>query len=303
MKSIVARQKEPDSIEAGMAYREAYNKSKNYKAILWGFTFLLAVIQLSLTIIAKWELSLEVFSVVILIIYVLCNSFGKSKMKNWHHIGCKIQRFHDFYALNVGVKPPTFEIRPALIKELYEVRLSKYPNDRKDFEEWWNGRLDEISFTIGRLICSYNTFAWEVEIRNKYHFFLTYTLLGSVFLPLLLSLVLNYSVRETILLIVVPIIPFTSLVLEEWIENKGCINLSESIKNEVCTLWESTKERSFEESNVDSKVEELMVRWQTYRLNTLPIFEWLYNLTQKSMNKSMTVDTDKLINEVIESKL
>ena len=189
-----------------------------------------------------------------------------------------------------------------MIEELYESRNRKYPKDNEDFKEWWNKELHKISFSIGRLICSYNTFAWEVEIRKKYHNFLMFTLWSLIFLPVFTSLILDYSLRDTILLIIVPIVPFTSLVLEEWIENKTCINLSDSIKSDVCYLWEHTKQEAFVEANLDLKVDNLMTRWQLYRLSTLPIFEWLYKLTQSSMNKSMTVDTNNLIKEVLDSK-
>ena len=55
MLSIVDNQKTKEAIKAGLAFRQAYNYSKNYKACLWGLTFLLSAAQLLVVIISKYQ--------------------------------------------------------------------------------------------------------------------------------------------------------------------------------------------------------------------------------------------------------
>lgn len=301
MRSIVENQKTQKSIRAGMAFRQAYKKSKDSKALLWGLTFLIAASQFVAVLFSELKVNIEyldVWVVSILAIYVLVSSFGKARMRYWQDVGSIIQQHHDFYTLNVGSKPNSFEILPSLIDSLYNMRMQKYSTDVQDFNTWWNINLDTIDFSRARLISIYSTFAWEVELRTNYQKMLNWILFFSILFPIIISIVLNFTTREVILFGFVPIIPFLSLILEEWIENGECVNLADKIRNDCCNVWENVKNNKLNNDEIDFMSVELMQRWHIYRLKTLPIFEWLYKLTQKKMNYKMVIDSNSLIEDI-----
>ncbi|MGP5406310.1 S-4TM family putative pore-forming effector [Psychrobacter celer] len=301
MKSIVENQKTQKSIRAGMAFRQAYKKSKDFKALLWGFTFIIAASQFIAVLFSELKISIEyldVWIVSILATYVLFSSFGKARMRYWQDVGCIVQQYHDFYTLNVGSKPNSFDILPSLIDSLYNTRMQKNPTDVQDFNTWWNINLDTIDFSKARLISIYSTFAWEVELRTNYQKILSMILFFSILSPIMISIALNFTTREVILFGFVPVIPFFSLILEEWIENRECMSLANKIRNDCCNVWENVKNNKLNNNEIDSKSIELMQRWHIYRLKALPIFEWLYKLTQKKMNYNMVIDSNSLIEDV-----
>ena len=301
MNSIIENQKSQKSIKLGLAFRQAYKNSKDFKALLWGLTFLTAISQFIAVLFSELKLSIEYLDVCvvsILAIYVLVSSFGKAKMRYWQDIGCLVQQYHDFYTLNVGSEPKPFDISPSLIDSLYNIRIQNKPSDVQDFETWWNINLDTIDFSRARLIGIYSTFAWEVELRTNYQKRLGVILLFSILSPIIISTLLNFTLREVILFGFVPIIPFLSLILEEWLENKECVNLADKIRNDCCSVWENVKSNKLNSDEIDFMTVELMQRWHIYRLKTLPIFEWLYKLTQKKVNYDMVINSDSLIKNV-----
>ncbi|MES1964639.1 S-4TM family putative pore-forming effector [Psychrobacter sp. AH5] len=303
MKSIVENQKKEKAIEAGLAFRQAYNYSKGYKTALWGLTFLLAIVQFLAVLVDKNQIYgayLEVFVVSILALYILLSSFGKARMRYWKDIGCKIQELHDFYTLDVGNKPSKFALLPSLIQSLYKKRLKKNNEDILSFSTWWSSNLEEIDFPRARLICVYSTFSWELELRKKYQFFLIIIISIGILIPIAISIVMNFTARDIIIFGLVPIVPFISLVLEELLENIECIKTANSIRTDSCHVWDNVLDNRLNVEDINSKTIELMSRWQIYRLMTLPIFEWLYKLTQQKMNNEMLVNTDSLIEEVKE---
>lgn len=301
MNSIVESQKSQKSIKLGLAFRQAYKKSKDLKALLWGLTFLIAISQFIAVLFSELKVSIEyldVYVVSILAIYVLVSSFGKAKMRYWQDVGCIVQQYHDYYTLHVGSEPNPFDIPPSLIDSLYNIRMQNKPTDVQDFETWWNINLDTIDFSRARLISVYSTFAWEVELRTNYQNKLRMILIVSILFPIMISTLLNFTLREVILFGFVPITPFLSLILEEWLENKECISLSDKIRNDCCNVWQNVKANKLNSNEIDSMTVELMQRWHIYRLKTLPIFEWLYKLTQKKMNYDMIINSDSLIEDV-----
>lgn len=304
MQSIIQNQKKPQAIEAGLAFRQAYDYSKNYKAILWVTTFVLATVQLAIPLMGKYGFdaevlkNLEMLPVIFLALYVLCSSFGKAKMKYWHDKGCKIQNLHDYLALGVGTRIKDFEIFPSEIKRLYKIRVKSHPTDAADFANWWDGNLDKVSFQEARITCAYSTFSWEVELRKNYQTFLQ----GIFFLVIAAILIASYyyqsSIKEILLFAIVPFIPFISLVLEEIFDNKSCINVADSIRTDSCNVWYNVHDNKLNDVEINEKVEDLMNRWRIYRLTTLPIFEWLYKITQKRMNMEMVTNTSALVEQL-----
>lgn len=304
MLSIIENQKKKAAIKAGLAFRQAYNYSKNYKAILWGLTFLLAAVQLLVVIISKYQTkttyteNLEFLPVTILIIYVLISSFGKDKMRRWHDKGCEIQSLHDSVALCVTSKVRDFAIPQSEINNLYESRKKKHPDDENTFATWWDTSLNEISFAESRIVCAYVTFSWEVELRKKYHAFLNIILIIIIVVSASMALYYNFPLKEVLIFIIAPITPFISLLIEEIYDNNKCIDVAKDIKKDSCHDWQNVYNKKFTEVEINESFEKLMSRWHVYRLTTLPIFEWLYKLTQKSMNMNMVADTASLVTDL-----
>lgn len=299
MESVIINQRKEYAVSAAAAFRQAYSTTKLIKSALWSITFLLAILQLSVATIDKLKIDLTVTAISILCIYVLLGSFGKIAMMNHQILGCNIQRLHDYLVLQVCQKPNEFELPPSKIKKLAKKWFKKDAESKKrELETWWDKSLSRVSFSQARLICCYSTFSWEIELRNKYQYLLSIILTVSVLLPLSVSCFLKFNIYETLLLTIAPFTPFISLVLEEWLMNKSCLKEAEKINRNVQDVWSKVTSNSITDKKLMKETNDLMETWQTYRLTTLPIFEWLYRISRAQMEDDMIVNTESLVNQL-----
>lgn len=299
MSSIIENQKMPKAIEAGTAFRHAYNQAKNWKAVLWITTLGLATAQLSATICNALPTSgLYVTSVVLLGFYILFGSFGKDRLQQLYLRGCTIQRYHDFLTMEVGKKPNALEMPQATISKLSTAHLKKHPNEKEIFANWWSSDLAEIPFNQARLISVYSSISWETELRKQYKIFLFVIFCLSLIPPIGISIHSEFTIQESIILAVAPFTPFIGLLLEEILLNRRCHQTATDLLNKCNTVWENTLQKKLENAELRSATEDLMSQWQTYRSTALPIFDWLYYLSRTQMEKDMVINTDSLIEEL-----
>lgn len=299
MLSVIENQKKAESINAAAAFRQAYQVTKLIKASLWGVTLTLATAQLLTAIIDKSKFDLTTFTIISLCFYVILGSFGKSQMLEKQILGCTLQSLHDYLTLGVGKRPSEFDLPPSKVKRLADKWFQDNECSKKEeLATWWDKSLSSVGFPQARLICSCVTFYWEVELRKKYQLFLTLFLVASLLIPFFISLYFKFTAYEILLLAIAPFTPFLSLVLEEWLMNKNCLNTAECIRRNSQDVWCKLQCKSIDDAALMHETNVLMESWQTYRLSTLPIFEWLYRLTRRRMEDDMIVDTVSLVEQI-----
>jgi purine-cytosine permease-like protein len=145
------------------------------------------------------------------------------------------------------------------------------------------------------VIATYSTFAWENELRKKYQTLLTCSLIACVLGPLVLAMVLDYTVSQAIIFILAPFTPFISVLIDEWLTNRQNINVANSLTSECHSTWISVIAGKLSAKEIDTATAQHMNFWQNYRQTATPIFEWLYQCSQKRMEANMIIDTDELI--------
>ena len=299
MLSVVDKQKSPEAIKVGAAFRQAYCNVKRIKSILWVITFSLALVQLWVAVTGNTTTDMTAMVVILLSMYVLLGSYGKTIMNNRQALGCRIQCLHDFIVLGVGVRPNDFDLPQSQINKL-EAKWVKNDADKKRHElaTWWDNSLKDVSFSQARFICSFSTFSWELELRKKYQRLLIIILTLSILFPASISIYFKFSLFQTVVLAVAPFTPFISLVIEELLGNFACFKKAEKIRNNCKDIWGKIQSKTIKDEDLMSEVDSIMISWQNYRESTLPIFEWLYRLTRKTMEEDMIVDTQSIVEKI-----
>lgn len=299
MSSIIENQKTQKAIETGTAFRHAYDQAKNWKAALWIITLGLALVQLTIAIITSHAaLYLPVISISFLGAYVLLGSFGRTRMQYHYALGCTVQNFHDYLTMEVGSKPNILELPQSTIIKLSAARLKKHPHDKEVIASWWSKNLANVPFDKAKLICSYSTFSWESELRKKYQILLIIILIISILIPTVISVCYNFTIAKFVISGIAPFTPFISLILDECLTNYRCQQVSEDLLKKCNNLWENTLKGKNDNAELLEETESLMSQWQTYRSSTLPIFEWLYQLSRTQMEKDMVINADSLIEDI-----
>lgn len=301
MTCIVTNQQKDDAVASGTAFRFAYSQAKSWKALIWFITFIFAVLQ---TVASAYIFSNGTplidptpHVVSLLLVSVFAGSFGKLQVTKWLNMGCTLQRLHDYLVMSVGVRPTHIELPKSKIIELSQKQLSKVPGDKQELENWWSTSLDQVPFSVAKIIATYSTFAWESELRKKYQALLTVLLAASIASPVILALLLNYTISQAIIFTFAPFTPFISVVLDEWIANKQNLNIANDLTTECHSTWQNIVTGKLTDNEAASATEQHMSFWQNFRESATPIFEWFYKRSQQRMEMAMTINTDELIGD------
>ncbi|WP_394142665.1 S-4TM family putative pore-forming effector [Vibrio chagasii] len=301
MTNIIANQKSTEAIEAGTAFRFAYKKAKAWKAAIWSTTLLFAVVQ---TVASAYifsngtpEIDPTPYVVSLLLASVFAGSFGKQQVTKWINMGCTLQRLHDYLVMAVGVRPTHIELPKSKIIELGQKQIRSTPSDKQELENWWSTSLDKVPLSVAKVIATYSTFAWESELRKKYQALLTALLAASVASPIVLALLLNYTISQSIIFTIAPFTPFISVLLDEWITNRQNLNIANDLTKECHTSWRTIVTGKLSEHEIEKSTEQHMNFWQNFRQSATPIFEWIYHYSQRQMEMNMVVDTKELVKQ------
>jgi hypothetical protein len=301
MTCIVTNQKQAAAVEAGTAFRYAYDRAKFWKAWIWGAALLLAIVQTAVSVYIfagnKTPFDPAYLTMGPLLTFIFIGTFGKHLVNKWQSRGCMLQRLHDHQTMGIGVKPSQLELPRSLVGELSIKQLKEAPGDREQLETWWSSRLTDIPHPVAKIIATYSTFAWEGELRKRYQGVLVFLLITCIAIPILVSLALNYTILQSLAFVIGPFTPIIAVILDEWILNRQSLKIAEQLTLGCYNSWDNILTGKLNNDEMHSSTEQHMRYWQNFRQSATPIFEWLYKVSRKKMENNMLVDTAQLISD------
>lgn len=292
-----------ENVKIAAAFRYAYSRAKFWKSLIWALTLMLATLQLLAAInhqnlTAYLSDNLAAMVVTISLLSMLMSTLGKHYLVNrFISIGSKLQRLHDSEVLELGVKPTILEIRPSQIESMSKHWLDRNPADRPNLSEWWPNSVSELPNNLGTNLCLLSTFKWEFELRKKYGLVLLLTGTVVITSSLLLMYILDYKLPDYIVNIFVPLSPLLALIIDEWLINSTCTEVAKESSEQAHNLWHEYSSGSESDHGDKNELNKLSYLWGNYRSTASPIFDWLYWITQKTMNKDMMIDAQALVSE------
>jgi hypothetical protein len=299
---ICTRQSSEDGVKIAAAFRYAYSQAKFWKSWIWALSAILVILQLLVTINhahleAYLPSDLAAIVVVVSLTSMLMATLGRHLLINSNiELGSNLQRLHDHQILGLGIKPTILEVSQSQINRLSNKWLSKKPQDYSNISKWWPDSVAELPEKAGIVLCLFSTFRWESELRKKYSIVLL--TLGAILLAgsLYLMHILDYQIADYIVKIFTPAAPLFALMIDELLLNRSCLKVAKNASQRTLGLWSKTLDLS-ECDMVLDELDQLSFLWAQYRSSASPIFDWLYWLTQKTMNEDMVVDASALVSE------
>nr|EHZ7765403.1 hypothetical protein [Providencia rettgeri]EIJ7168545.1 hypothetical protein [Providencia rettgeri] len=241
MSCVVANQKTIPAVEAGLAFRYAYDRAKFWKACIWALALLLAVVQTGVSIYVfsghKTPFDPSYLTAAPLLAFVLISTFGKYIVSKWQSLGCTIQRLHDHLTMEVGTKPSLLELPKSRVAELSTNRERQAPQDRGQLETWWSSNLSSVPYPVAKLVATYSTFAWESELRKRYQYLLWVCLFTCVLAPFSVSIFLEQTIPESVVFVIGPFTPIIAVVIDELLMNKQSMKIAEQLTNDSHNTW------------------------------------------------------------------
>lgn len=218
MTCIVTNQKTSPAVEAGLAFRHAYDRAKFWKACIWVLALLLAIVQTAVSIYVfsghKTPFDPSYLTVLPLLAFVLISTFGKCIVSKWQTLGCNLQRLHDFLTMGVGIKPSLLELPKSKVSQLSAKREKIAPKDREQLATWWSPSLREVPYPVAKLIATYSTFAWECELRKHYQLLLTFLMVICIIIPIVVSLLCGHTLLQFIAFVFGPFTPIVAVIID-----------------------------------------------------------------------------------------
>ena len=301
MTCIVTNQKQAIAVEAGTAFRHAYNRSKFWKAWIWVIALALAIVQAGVSVYVfagnKAPFDPAFLTTGPLLTFVFISTFGKHLVSKWQSLGCTLQRLHDYQTMEIGVKPSQLELPRSLVRELSSKRLKQAPGDHEQLETWWPSTLKGVPYPVGKVIATYSTFAWESELRKRYQGVLVILLVTCIVIPILVSLAFDYTILQSLAFVIGPFTPIIAVILDEWLMNRQSLKIAEQLTQGCYNSWDNILTGKLNNDEMHSATEQHMRYWQNFRQSATPIFEWLYKVSRTQMENNMLVDTEQLISD------
>lgn len=301
MTCIVTNQKTAPAVEAGLAFRHAYDRAKFWKACIWAVALLLAIVQAGVSIYVfsgqKTSFDPSYLTALPLLAFVLISTLGKCVVSKWQSLGCDLQRLHDHLTMGVGTKPSHMELPKSLVSELSAKREKQSALDREQLETWWSSNLMAVPFPVAKLIATYSTFAWESELRKRYQHVLWVCLLACTLAPVSTSIFLSQTIMESVVFVIGPFTPIIAVLIDELLMNKQHTKIAHALTRDCYNTWTNLLSNKLNVEEVEQLTEQHMGYWQNFRQSATPIFEWLYKVSRDRMERNMLVDNDELISE------
>ncbi len=109
--------------------------------------------------------------------------------------------------------------------------------------------------------------------------------------------VLDYKLPDYIVNIFVPLSPLLALIIDEWLINSTCTEVAKESSEHAHNLWCEYGSGAVSDQEDKNELNKLSYLWGNYRSTASPIFDWLYWIAQKTMNKDMMIDAQALVSE------
>jgi hypothetical protein len=90
--------------------------------------------------------------------------------------------------------------------------------------------------------------------------------------------------------------PLLALLIDEFLLNRSALQVAQESSQQALGLWNKYFDAPEKEGGKE-ELNQLSYLWSSYRSTASPIFDWLYWITQKTMNKDMIIDANALISE------
>lgn len=302
MNEISQSQAELKNVKIAAAFRYAYRRAKLWKSWVWSLTILLAALQL-FSAINHQHLkdylpdNLAAMVVTVSLLSMLMGTLGRHFFINKYiDLGSKLQRLHDFEILGIGTKPTPLEVSQSQIERLSKKWLDNNPKDQPNLSEWWPNSISELPEQSGIALCLLSTFKWENELRKKYSIVIILSGITAGLASLSLMHILEYRISDYIVNILTPMSPLLALLIDEFLLNRSALQVAQESSQQALGLWNKYFDAPEKEGGKE-ELNQLSYLWSSYRSTASPIFDWLYWITQKTMNKDMIIDANALISE------
>lgn len=286
MTTISERQNLKENLEMLASQRVLYSKAKNFLG--WQI-FLTIFITIAISFFVLLCPKYYWFSVLSAILLVIYDIFITHHIEDIKIKASKIQELFDCSVLSLewneiisGDKPSIEDIKI----------LSKNIDDKISIINWYPDEVKEVDVNIGRILCQRSNLWWDVSLKKN---FIKNIMFFSIFVFLVIlyfGLFNDFSLRNFIVNVLFPFLPFITFFLHQYKNSKKAINNLNSLFSTVKSILEGVLSGSYSNKELKEKSRSIQNEIFNYRKNNFLVFDWYYKKQLESKEEIM-IDSAK----------
>jgi hypothetical protein len=293
--NILSRQNESENIELLAAMRQLYSEEKKLLLVqCWTAIGSSVIAFAAVTFFPKYVVLANSFAVACCFFDCL---FLQHAMGSKKRQAAQIQELFDSTVLQMAQDDDELPKPEVIIAAADRHPLS----GRETLQSWYLGKLDEVPFSVARIVCQMTNVTYDNAVRKRYVSFLWCALGVMIFAPILYSVLFSISMDKILSDIYLPVSPsiaFSGLQLKE---HRLAINRLEGLREQVQHTWASCKREK--DDALDVLARKLQNKIFSHRAESATLFDKVYWACRPKQELYGGALANKLVSEYHESKV
>ena len=290
MNDIIKKENEEISLQMLSAQRNLYKEAKNFHTFNTILCMVMSVVLGFLNVLCNECLILMQINAIYVFISIVIGPFLQEHANKVKSLAVRIQHLFDLYIYEWNWETFHFQDKP-----IYEdIKRNANSDELEELKNWYSTKIQEVSHTQGIVLCMKENVNYDISLRKKFIHFL-YVIELVVFLVVLLYIIFSSkNVCVSISVIIVPLVPSITWLIDSHMKLKSDIKDCDELKKHVFDIIDKIKK------NETIKLEELykiQARIFENRLGSYSIPDCFYSYFRDKTEELTKYDTDKLIEE------
>ncbi|WP_322925368.1 S-4TM family putative pore-forming effector [Paenibacillus campi] len=301
---ISTRQNSERSIKILAAQRQMYKDAKCISHCQFVICVLLPIIIVFVKpSIPSNTAALGIITLLSILIITL-NSFVFEKIvKHKKEKAARFQELFDTTVLDLNWNDSLCGSRGQAAHDLDRMfkKYSKKNNTLDNLKDWYPQEYSEVEVSAGRIMCQQVNTIWDGKLREYFQCFLKLLFIFSVLIIMIVGALKNDSFVNTIVSIVVPIVPIGIYVYKQYTDNKATISRSSRLSYEADHLWKKLLS-NVENSELLECSRKLQNDIYKHREGALMIWDWFYWIFRNHQEDNMKLSAEVVVEEYKNSR-
>ncbi len=169
--------------------------------------------------------------------------------------------------------------------------------DEERLMNWYPLAVKELPLHLARLVCQRTNLWYDSTLRKRYRFVLLAGCATLAAVAGMLSLAIDPNTTTFVLSTLAPMTPVMIWALRECNRQAATCEQLDRLNEEVQKLWDSSRSGATE-AEIGMRSRELQDAIFNHRATSPLIFDWVYNLLRRKLEKQMNAGAEHWVSEL-----
>ena len=156
---------------------------------------------------------------------------------------------------------------------------------KEEIKDWYLGRLDEVPFSVARIICQITNVTYDSAVRKQYLAFLIFALVVLVVIIVGVGIRDATPINKLLSDFVFPLLPgitFAALQIKEHLQATARLN---KLREKTDSLWNECKQKNPDDKTLSEGSRELQDKIFEHRSESATVLDMVYKVCRRKQEK------------------